>query len=244
MTLNIPVGARVVSKHAKINLQSPIQSRIDLEEEKMKTPKSVVQSNEYGHDSPRNPKPYGSIGDVDYLKTPQSYFENAELQSPSRSIYDLADERKSIPQSTILDTSLRAEDVEALHKETEKTKQQIDEALKSMKTALKVKASGSTAHLRQVLHAFNQSKDTQKGLVKFQREIDGSTPSNLGPEDLNEQLLKVYDKTQRKTAQRVLSFVGKQEQEQKSRVKALLNSIGTDVKSFFLIHKQRIFLIS
>ena len=132
--------------------------------------------------------------------------------------------------STAVDDLITVENNEALKApmdESEQNKLQLEETLKSLKSALKVKASGSSAHLRKVLYAFQQSRETRNNLMRDQQEIFSTDYFGPDLQEVSGQLMKIYGETQRKTARRVLNYVEKKTQDR------LLNSVGTDVRHLF-----------
>ena len=177
-------------------------------------------------------KASASIGELDKAKSPQGYFAR-NVPKNVRSYHDLDDEKKLDANELALDVSLRVEDEEDIanmNLESERTKRDIDRALKSMREVLtKAKASGTSVPLKEVLEAFSHSKEFQRGLLQFQRQIDGTEPGDLTINELNDQLLSIYERTQRKTAKKVLTFVGKQESPIKTIPKPPCYDIGTDV---------------
>lgn len=224
--LGIPGEPRSTNKTEKTSRRASIHAHFETEEDQ----KNSISPTFTQLDAKKNltlaiPRSIGFIDDQSHL---QNQITPTFDRRVSKSYIEIPEEKKFVYPS--LDGSLKMEAESYIDDESEQTKRDLDEALKSLRDVLaNSKASASSAHLKQVLRAFANTKQMHKGLLDEEKQIRMKAKADLGVDEIHDQLLKVYDKTQRKTAKRVLSFV---EKEQKEKQKTRLQETGTDVREF------------
>mgnify|MGYP007016670387 FL=1 len=141
------------------------------------------------------------------------------------------------PSRNNLDLSVKVEDEEQIRLENErmlKEQQELEELMKTKQIIEQIKASGSAVALRQVLRNFKDSKSVDKALMAMELQLLDDQIEDIDLGEVKDELLSVYDKTQKKTATRVLKFANEQEKKEKEKERRLViqNSRGTDVKKF------------
>ena len=109
--------------------------------------------------------------------------------------------------------------------------QELEEIMRSKQLIEQIKASGSDATLKQVLRRFKESKSNDRNLRMLEEEIMEMSPDDVDLGEVRDELLGVYDRTQKKTATRVLKFANDRDRRQKEllRLQVLKNSKATEV---------------
>lgn len=126
----------------------------------------------------------------------------------------------------------KPEDEEQLRLENEKLakeQHERDEILKAKQKIDQIKSSGSDQALRQVLRNFKDSKVVDKSLVQIEQRLMAEALEDVDIGEMKDQLLSVYDKTQYKTAKRVLKFANKKDRNEAERRIVTQNSKATEV---------------
>ena len=155
----------------------------------------------------------------------ESSFERLEREELSPLVVMASRIIDSRQQGTLL--YLDTEEQKTEEPQEDETDKAIDDILKRKELFDKVSATESAFHLKQVLRNITQSqkRDGQLADILDQEDDDGDFDA------IQDDLVKAYDGAQRKTAQRVFSYVSKTQKDEKRQfiTSVKKNSIGTDV---------------
>lgn len=109
-----------------------------------------------------------------------------------------------------------------------RVEKEFEELMMAKKNIDKIQSSGTSNELKQVLRNLSETKRRGDLIVENEMDSDEDIHEELNIEGLRSEIMRVYEKGQRKTARKVLTYAEKNELQKLQQAKNQ-TSVGTEV---------------